>query len=175
MIQSIIGVFEEQAQQHRLIQSFHYHRNYDLGNGHEAHPLFWLEDPLYGHIRNNIFVNSANFSVLFIPNEAEQVAELQNLAFAVGLNILERIRQDRESPVGLLPDWNYMLLRDYYDNNACGCRFSVEITCRNIQNRCLLDAQFDSDKTFENFRLSADSGLNAAVGLSDFVLHHTGV
>jgi hypothetical protein len=182
MIQSIISVFEEQARQHKIIRSFHYHRNYAMGGGNEIHPLFWLEDPVSGRNQNNTFVNSANFSILFIPKRDAQVPGLQNLAFSVGLNMLEHIRQDKDSPLGLLPDWTYMTLRDYYDNNACGCRFSTDFTHRNTQNRCLLEAPFDKDKTFDgnalfkNFDLNSNENSNTtAAQLPEFDLHPLGL
>jgi hypothetical protein len=165
MIQSIVSVFEEQARQHKIIRSFHYHRQYALGNGNEMHPLLWLEDPITGCNRNNTFVNSANFSVLFVPKKETQISELQNTAFSIGLNMLERIRQNVDSPIGILPDWTYITLRDYYDNNACGCRFSVDFTHRNTHNRCLTEAPFDNNKT-----LSTAIDLKASAILPKFDL-----
>lgn len=170
MIQSIISIFEEQAQQHKILKSFYYQRHYALGSGNEFHPLFWLEDPISGYNRNNTFVNSVNFSILFIPKKEKQVLEFQNTAFAVGLNILERIRQDKDSPVGILPDWTYITLRDYYDNDACGCRFSLDFTHRNTQNRCLIEMPFDIDNPVNNTVLLKDSNA-AAAKLPQFDLH----
>ncbi|GAB6011055.1 hypothetical protein [Viscerimonas tarda] len=150
MINSILSIFREQARRHKIIQSFYYNRNYELGNGNETHPVFWLEDPLTGRNQNNTFINSLNFSILFIPENDAEVPTLQNLAFSAGLNILERIKQDKNMPVGILPAWTYTTLRDYYDNNACGCRFSVDLTHRNMQNLCLIEEQFENEKEFEN-------------------------
>lgn len=149
MINSIVNTFREQARCHKAIKAFYYNRNYETGSGNEVHPLFWLEDPITGTNQGNIFTGSANFSILFIPQHENDVLKLQNLAFSIGLNILERIKQDKNSPINILPSWSYITLRNYYDNDTCGCRFSIDFNQLNMQNLCLIDEQFDSGKQFE--------------------------
>ena len=146
MVQSIVDIFRTQAREHRAIQAFYYNRNYELGSGRELHPLLWLEDPVTGENQSNTFLNSVNFSILFIPKDNSDVLKYQDLAFSIGLNIIERIKKHQHNyHVGLQPGWSYTTLRDYYDNNACGCRFSVEMSQLNMQNLCLIDEQFDTD------------------------------
>jgi len=147
MINSIVNIFREQAREHKCIKSFYYNRNYELGSGSEAHPLFWLEDPVSGRNQSNLFVNSVNFSILFLPGNDNEIVKFQDLAFSIGLNILERIKQNEKS-ISILPTWTYVTLRNYYDNNACGCRFSVDFTQLNMQDLCLIDEQFDDEKQF---------------------------
>lgn len=149
MINSIIELFRNQAREHKAIRSFYYNRNFELGSGNELHPVFWLEDPISGRNQQHVFTNTVNFSVLFIPKDEAETIQYQNLAFSIGLNILERIKADENIPVTVLPTWTYLTLRNYYDNNACGCRFSVDLVQRNMQNLCLIEEQFDSDKEFE--------------------------
>ncbi|NDV69256.1 hypothetical protein [Dysgonomonas sp. 25] len=148
MITTIIDIFRRQARQHKAIRAFYYNRSYELGSGREQHPLLWLEDPIYGSNQNHVFSNSVNFAILFLPDEEHSVSELQNLAFSIGLNIIERIKQQEES-ISIRPDWSYITLCDYYDNNACGCRFSLSFTQVNMQNLCLIDEQFDENGDFE--------------------------
>ncbi len=150
MITNILNIFRNQARQHKAIRAFYYNRNYELGSGKDTYPLLWLEDPITGRNNNNTFSNSINFSLLLIPGQENTVAELQNLAFSIGLNIIERIKkQENELGISILPDWTYLTLSDYYDDNACGCRFSVNFTQANRQNLCLIDEQFDESKQFE--------------------------
>ncbi len=149
MIKTIIDTFRKQAREHKTIKAFYYNRNYEKGSGKEIYPLLWLEDPIAGQNVENIFRSSANFSVLFVPSANDNVEELQNMAFSIGLNIVERIKADRKSPIAIQPDWTYLLLRNYYDDDACGCRFSVNFTQRNMQNLCLIEEQFDAEKEFE--------------------------
>ena len=169
MISSIIEVFRTQARQHKTIRSFYYNRNYEIGSGNEAHPLFWLEDPIGGRNQQNTFTNDINFSILFAPKQDDDIQVLQNLAFSIGLNILERIKHDNVSPVSVLPAWSYLTLRDYYDNNACGCRFSVQLVHRNMQNLCLINEQFEKDKTFELNNQLNDFDVSVANSCETFV------
>lgn len=150
MINSIINIFNTQAREHKSLKAFYYGRNYELGSGKDLYPLLWLEDPLTGYNRGNVFSNSVNFSVLLLPDKEHSVAELQSFAFSIGLNIIERIKKHgNELGISVQPDWNYLTLSNYYDDNACGCRFSVNFTQANMQNLCLIDEQFDTDKQFE--------------------------
>ena len=127
MIESVVNLFKEQAREHKSIKSFYYNRNYELGNGNESHPVFWLEDPIVGRNQSNLFIVSVNFSILFWPDSNNEILKLQDLSFSVGLNILERIKI-KEKEIGVMPTWTYVTIRDYYDNNACGCRFSADLT-----------------------------------------------
>lgn len=149
MINNIVSLFRQQAKQHKAIKAFYHNRSYEIGSGKESYPLFWLEDPVHGKNQDNVFTNSVNFSILFLPDEARSVTELQNLAFSAGLNIIERIKSDKGNGIGIRPDWTYTTLREYYDDNACGCRFSVNFTQANMQNLCLIDEQFDPEGGFE--------------------------
>lgn len=162
MIKSIVETFKTQARQHKTIKAFMYGRNYEQGSGKDRHPLFWLEDPMMGRNQSNTFANTVNFSILFAPKAADSIEELQNLAFSIGLNIIERIKADTRSPIGILPDWTYLTLTDYYDDSACGCRFTVNFTQRNMQNLCLIDEQFDAEKEFEQKQSLSDFNISAS-------------
>lgn len=155
MIATIIDIFRRQAQQHKTIKAFYYNRNYELGSGNETHPMFWLEDPIYGKNKDNLFINTVNFNILFLPDRDKNVQYLQNIAFSVGLNIIERIKLN-DFGISIMPDWTYLTLRDYYDNDACGCRFTVNFTQANMQNLCLIEDQFDPDKKFESKQVLPD-------------------
>lgn len=150
MINNIVDAFRRQAKEHKTIKAFYYNRSYELGSGKEKYPLFWLEDPIVGRNQDNVFTNTTNFSVLLLPDKEKSMVEMQSLAFSAGLNILERMKQDKTSAISIRPDWSYITLQDYYDDNACGCRFTVNMTHVNMQNLCLIDEQFDPEKEFES-------------------------
>lgn len=162
MINNILSIFRQQAGQHKSIKAFYYNHNYELGSGNEAHPLLWLEDPLNGQNHDNVFTNSANFSILFIPDKEKSVSKLQSLAFSIGLNIIERIKQNPAYGISIRPDWTYTTLRNYYDNNACGCRFSINFTQVNMQNLCLIEDQFDTNGTLVKDNMLTDFDLSPA-------------
>lgn len=169
MIKSIVNIFRTQARQHKTIQAFYYDRNYEMGSGRENHPLLWLEDPITGENRSNLFVNTVNFSILFIPKDKSDVLNYQNLAFSTGLNIIERIKKyQSEYHIGILPDWTYITLQDYYDNNACGCRFTVNFNQTNMQNLCLIDEQFDQDGEFPEDKALNDFDIHPSNGCEMF-------
>lgn len=156
MINTIINLFRTQAREHKTIKAFYYSRTYNLGSGKDNYPLFWLECPINGRNQNNIFTNSVNFSILFVPAEKDSINDLQNLAFSIGLNILERIKKHNPDIVTISPDWTYTTLRDYYDDKTAGCRFSVNMTQRNMQNLCLIDEQFDENGEFSDNKTLKD-------------------
>lgn len=149
MTTSIIEIFRQQAREHKTIKSFLYSRNYEKGSGKDSYPLFWLEDPLSGRNEGNIFRNSVNFSILFNPKTGQTKEALQSLAFSIGLNIIERIKSN-SNEIDIEPNWSYLTLTDYYDDDAIGCRFSLSFTQRNMQNLCLIEEQFDTNKEFES-------------------------
>lgn len=170
MITGIIELFRKQAREHKTIRSFFYDRNYEIGSGNDKYPLFWLEDPIIGRNDSNTFSNSVNFSILFVPNDTiRNVEELQNLAFSIGLNIIERIKANKDSPISILPNWTFTTLRSYYDDNASGCRFSVNFTQRNMQNLCLIEEQFDDDKEFEKNSTLKNFNVDPANNCETFV------
>ena len=168
MITKIIDIFKTQAQEHKSIKAFYYNRNYKIGSGKDIYPLLWLEDPINGKNQDNTFINSVNFSILFIPKETDSVSSLQSLAFSVGLNIIERIKKNNKTEVSIKPDWIYTTLRNYYDDGAAGCRFSVNFIERNMQNLCLIDEQFDSEKPFEENKSLPDFDVFPANGCESF-------
>ena len=63
--------------------------------------------------------------------------------------MIEKIKQDKESYFTIKPDWSYLTLSDYYDNNSVGCRFSCNLITKNIANLCLIHEQFDDNKQLE--------------------------
>jgi len=162
MITGIIDIFRNQAREHKAIKAFYYNKNYEIGSGKDIYPLIWLEDPVNGRNQDNIFTNSVNFSILFVPKDKEVISDLQNLAFSIGLNIIERIKKNKEIEINIRPDWTYTTLRHYYDDNATGCRFSVNFTQRNMQNLCLIEEQFDENKQFDDNKSLPDFSIDPA-------------
>lgn len=169
MITTIIETFRKQAREHKSIKAFYHNRRYELGSGKDIYPLFWLECPINGRNRDNVFSSSINFSILFTPDTKRKIEELQNLAFSIGLNILERIKQNRDAEISISPDWTYTTLREYYDDNAIGCRFSVNITHRNMQNLCLINEQFDESGEFSKNKPLKDFDIKPANNCETFV------
>lgn len=170
MIEDIIQIFLNQAREHKTIKAFYYNRNYEKGSGKDMYPLFWLEDPITGQNLDNVFTNSVNFSILFIPDDKISIVNSQSLAFSIGLNIIERIKKyTNDLAITILPNWNYTTLRHYYDDDASGCRFSVNFNQVNMQNLCLIDEQFDPDKQFDKNKTLPEFSNNPSNTCEKFV------
>lgn len=155
MINKIVDTFKDVCRKHKLIKSFIYNRTYELGSGNDAHPLLWLEDPIYitnGGQSGSIFEYSVNFSVLLIPKQnGITFQECQDLALSTGINIIEYIKKYRakQNLFKIKDGYTGLTLQHYYDDNTAGARFSITIQMVNPTNICLLDEQFDEDKEFE--------------------------
>lgn len=152
MLQIIINTFKELARTHKLIKSFYYDKTYEMGEGNEYHPMFWLEEPIYGANNGKEgegFYVTVSFCILLIPNEDMGVQRCQELALSCGLNIIEKLKRDEDAEVSVKSDWTWLTLSDYTDNNSNGVRFTVNLYIPNISNYCLLDEHFDEDKEFE--------------------------
>lgn len=175
MINRIVETFKDVCQKHKLIKSFIYNRTYELGSGNDLHPLVWLEDPIY--ISNygqagGAFEYSVNFSVLLIPQQnGITFQECQDLALSTGLNIIEYIKKYRAKKdlYKIKDGYTGLTLQHYYDDNTAGARFSIVIQMVNPTNICLLDEQFDEDKTFEVKELINDFDLTPASNCVTFV------
>lgn len=152
MITSIVDLFRNLTKQHKLLKSFYYNTTNELGSGNEPHPLLWLEMPIYGTntgTNGSVFNVSVNFSILLIPKDNITPLDCQNLAFSCGLNIIEKIKQDKDCDFTIKPDWSFITLSEYYDNSVYGARFSCNLITKNIANLCLLPEQFDDNKQLE--------------------------
>lgn len=142
----IVNILYELARQHKQVKGFYYGKSYEKGAANEAHPLVWLDDPVYGRSVNHVLTYTCNVDILGIPENDSQVQAVQSAAFAVGLTLAEKIKQVRAVTGFSLDDFTFLTLRDYYDNNAAGCRFTYTIIQANPVDRCNDD--FDPAKEF---------------------------
>lgn len=142
----IVNFIHELARQHKQINGFIYGKGYEKGAANEAHPLIWLDDPIYGQTKNNAITYTLNIDILGIPENDKEVLSVQSSAFMVGLQLAERIKQTRASTGISIDEYSFLSLRDYYDNKAAGVRFTYYITMANPVERCVNN--FDIDKEF---------------------------
>jgi len=142
----IVNLFYELARQHRLIRGFFYGKTYEKGAANEAHPLVWLDDPVYGRSSDHTLRYTCNVDILDIPKDDSEVLGIQSSAFNVGLTLAEKIKQTFRVTGFKVEGFSFISLRDYYDNNAAGYRFTYTIIQANPVNRCNDD--FDESKQF---------------------------
>ncbi len=142
----IVNFFYELARQHKRVNGFMYGKAYEKGAANDAYPLVWLDDPVYGISAGNVLRYTVNVDVLDIPANAEEVLSVQDMAFTIGLSMIERIKNVRGVSGFGIDSFNFLTLRDYYDDNAAGVRFTLTVTQANPVNRCAED--FDASKQF---------------------------
>lgn len=142
----IVNFFYELAREHKRVNGFIYGRSYEKGAANEAHPLIWLDDPIYGASAGNTIRYTVNIDVLGIPVNDDEVLAVQSAAFTTGLSLIERIKQVRHASGFSIDGFTFVTLRDYYDNSAAGQRFTLTINQANPVDKCADD--FDPDKQF---------------------------
>ena len=161
----ITNILFELARQHKEIRAFRYGSIAESGTGSEAYPLLWLEEPLFADNGDARLLRIRfNFSVTAIPDEKSEVNAIQKQCFTIGLSVIEKMRKIQAQTLLSVASFNALTLRDYYDNDCAGVRFSVTVTRLNPQDLCRLDEQFDPAKTFPRaqelpcFNSASDNG-----------------
>lgn len=145
----LVDILYELARQHKSVKAFVYNSVNEIGNGSELYPLFWLEDPLLGDNADARIIRfDFNFSITEIPEEDNQVKPIQDRCFRIGLAIIEKLRKINNNTLLSVKGFNFLTLRDYYDNKSAGIRFSVTVERTNPQNLCDLDNDFEEGKEF---------------------------
>lgn len=171
----IVNLFYELARQHKLLKGFFYGKSYEKGAANESHPLLWLDDPIYGQTVNQTIRYTVNVDILGIPANEKEVVDVQSAAFTVGLTIAERVKQLRAQTGYSVEGFSFVSLRDYYDNDAAGFRFTYTIIQANPVNRCADDfdpaKQFSQGGLLPDFRADSPDGcavFNDKAGLPNF-------
>lgn len=168
----IVNFIYELARQHKQLKGFIYGKGYEKGAANEAHPLLWLDDPIYGQANNQTIQYSVNVDILGIPKNEEEVLDVQTAAFYTGLDIAEKIKDIRHHSGFSMGEYSFVSLRDYYDNNAAGYRFSYTIIQANPVDRCGMN--FDPDKKFPEINALPDFKIENPEGCAIFD-HKTGL
>lgn len=143
----IVNFFYELARQHKRLKGFTYNKAYRKGAGNSMYPLLWLDDPIAGQaVGDGVIRWTVNADFLGLPKDADEVPAVQAGAFDAALSLIEQIRKVRATTGVSIEGFNFLSLRDYYDDNAAGYRFTMTLNQANPVNRCLED--FDPAKTF---------------------------
>ena len=169
MINEIIKTFYLLAKEHKLVRQFKYDRlSKGSGTGEENHPLVFLEDPIYvgdSTLSDGSVKCTVNFDVVMTPQAFENytsrqltVEDCQSVAYEIALSFVARLRQmtvnyddyEDEDYMTLRPvTWNFVTLRNWYDNAAAGVRCTLVLSVDNPINFCDVEENFDPDKEFD--------------------------
>lgn len=173
----IVNIFYELARQHNQIKGFIYGKGYEKGAANEAHPLLWLDDPIYGQSIAQTLQFTCNVDILGIPENEKEVLNVQTAAFNTGLALAEKIKQTKIQTGFSIDSFSFLSLRDYYDNNAAGYRFTYILTQANPVDRCANDfdpsKEFPKVETLPDFKVENPDGcavFNDKAGLPNFKL-----
>lgn len=163
----IVNFFYELARQHKRIKGFTYNKAYQKGAGNSMYPLLWLDDPIAGQLVGaNVIRWTVNVDVLGLPGKDDEVTTVQAAAFDAGLSIIERIKNTRATTGVGIDGFNFVSLRDYYDDGAAGYRFTMYLNQANPVNRCAED--FDPAKTFPAMAKLPDFNVDHPEGTAVF-------
>jgi hypothetical protein len=144
----IVDFFYELARQHASVKAFKYGKPSDKGAGNDVYFLVWLDDPLLGQTTGTgaTIQYTVNIDFLDIPKNDGEVKTKQAAALLVGLDFVERIKQVRQTSGFSVDRFSFITLRDYYDDNAAGVRFTFAVNQANPVNKCA--ENFDPEKAF---------------------------
>lgn len=137
----IVNLFYELARQRDDVRGFAFGKGKKKGAGTDMYPLVWLDDPLTGSTyttveKGKLIRYIANVDFLKIPEKPEDVQRLQNECFYMGLTFFEKIKQDFATAQVLAQGFTFVSLSEYYDDNACGYRFTYTLDIPNPVDRC---------------------------------------
>lgn len=153
----ILNIFYELARQHKRVKGFRYNKAYEKGAGNDSYPLVWVDDPITGQtLSAGVLRYTINVDFLGLPLEQveDQVAAIQAQAFNTGLSFAERLRSTKALSGFGLDGYNFVSLRNYYDDNAAGYRFTFYVVGPNPVDRCAED--FDEAKVMEGLKVLPD-------------------
>lgn len=147
----IVNFFYELAQQHNQVRGFVFGKSYEKGAGNDLYPLVWLDDPITGNAyttqeTGRVIQYTVNVDFLGLPEDETQVLAVQSAAFDMGLAFFEKFKQTRPQTGISSSGFSFVSLRDYYDDNAAGYRFTYTLLQANPVDRCA--EFFDPSKTF---------------------------
>lgn len=188
MINSIIRTFYNIAREHKLIRQFKYDRlSKSAGVGEDNHPLVFLEDPIYvadSTLNDGSVKCTINFDVVMTPQafsnyNMKQLTpeECQTVAHSIALNFVAKLKDIEKyyekydetlynTSMHVL-SYNFVTLRNWYDNNAAGVRCTMVISVDNPINYCDLEEHFDPEKEFDINDLLQPINTDDAAGCID--------
>lgn len=142
----IVDTIYELARTNKLIKGFRYAKPSEKGAGSDSYPLVWLDDPISGQTTSGppnklaVLRQTINVDFLGIPADDADVLAVQTAAYLTGLSFAEKLKDGLDS-------FTWLSLREYYDDNAAGIRFTFYLTGANPVNRC--GDFFDPAKQFD--------------------------
>lgn len=134
----IVNIFYELARQHKQMRGFRYGKGSDKGAGTDSYPLTWVDDPLSGSSSpENVMRYTVNVDILGIPTDDADVLAVQSAALMAGLSYREQIKEMGQAVGYRVESLTFLSLREYYDDNAAGFRFTYNVITKNPLDICV--------------------------------------
>lgn len=188
VINDIINTFYLLSKEHKLIRSFKYDRiSKGAGIGEELYPQCFLEDPIYigdSTLNNGSVICQVSFDIVMIPQAFENydkkqltVEDCQSIAHEIALSYIARMRNmsinydeyEGKDYAEIKPlSWNFITLRNWYDNRAAGIRCTLNLSLNNPINICDVEENFDENKEFNLDKLLSDVNTDDAESCVSF-------
>lgn len=169
----IVDFFYNIAQQNLRIKSFRYGRQAAKGAGSDAYPMMWLDDPISGGVAREgnlgALQYTVNLDVLGIPTDDDDVPIVQAAAFLIALGVPERAKVIYKTAGITFVSFNFISVREYYDDKAAGYRFTYVLSAASPVDRCADD--YDPTKVFTNVSPLPSFSTDAPDGCAVFSDH----
>lgn len=151
MIQDFVELFKNIALRHKLVRTFRY-QDKILNNAQNNYRNFQVYmDTVSLHqlnITTNIFTSEFEFYILSQADgtSGNTIADVQGLAFTIGVDILGYIENNDEyDGILSLHDYSILTIDHYSDDDSCGIKLSVVLATPSPLNLCELDDHFNDD------------------------------
>lgn len=169
----IVDFFYMIARENLRIKSFAYGKQTAKGAGSDMYPLIWLDDPITGgtQVAGNLgtLQYTVNVDILGVPIDDEDVINVQDAAFLTGLGIPERAKVIYKTARLTFMGFQFITVRDYYDDAAAGVRFTYNLSLASPVDRCAND--YDPDKVLDNANVLPQFSVDAPDGCAVFSDH----
>lgn len=169
VISNIVDIFHNLSKEHKLIRSFRYATlSKSEGIGEEKYPQCFLEDPIViddSTLSDGTLTCEVNFNITMTPQAFQNynrkqlsVIDCQNIAHEIALSFIARIRNlylnydeyENKDYHDIKPvRWNFITLRNWYDNDAAGVRCTLILSIPNPIEYCNTEEHFDEEKEFD--------------------------
>lgn len=187
MIKSIINTFYNISKRHKLIRSFVFNKlSKSIGSGEQNYPMCFLEEPIYigdATLNDGSVTVSLTFDIIMLPQafqnynvkqltneECESISHSIALNYVAFLNDMYKHKEEYDesefnTSIHVLK-YNFLTLRNFFDDAASGIRCSLLISVDNPISYCDLDEHFDENKEFDLNKLLSDIETDDAEGCS---------
>lgn len=187
MIKELIKLFYNLSKTNKLIRGFKYDKLTNAaGVGSDFYPLCFLEEPIYinnSKVADNTTTLTVNFDIVLLPQALQNFdikqpthEGLESIAYEVALSYMGRITnlyndwlkdEENEYQPFKVVSYNFITLRNWYDDNATGIRCTVILEVKNELNLCLVDELFDDNKELPFDELLPNIDTSDAEGCED--------